>query len=422
VEAMDVDSLQEVRGCNKRAAAFEHEDDDILRPAKKARTLPHPRDSADSVIETGTEEIVVAALPGEAINAASADILEEDDEAAPVEEEVGHQAEAVVVEPASTTDSAIETATEEIVVAALPMETISAVSSDIHEEKDEVVAMEEALEHQVEAVEVLQEVRGCNKRAAAFEHEDDDILRPAKKARTLPHPRDSADSVIETGTEEIVVPALPAEAINAASADIHEEDDEAAQVEEVGHQAEAVVVEPASTTDSAIETAAEEIVVAALPMETISAVSSDIHEEEEEVVAVEEALEHQAEAVEVELASYIDLEPWAFERFLPSLPTISEVGDVDEVQEEESIDDFLVESEAELHSAVANVVEESVDLLEVEERGVTENPPLLRRSSRIANLPIVNYKESPFRPPKKKKSKLRRSGRLAKLVLVCYKA
>jgi hypothetical protein len=422
VEAMDVDSLQEVRGCNKRAAAFEHEDDDILRPAKKARTLPHPRDSADSVIETGTEEIVVAALPGEAINAASADILEEDDEAAPVEEEVGHQAEAVVVEPASTTDSAIETATEEIVVAALPMETISAVSSDIHEEKDEVVAMEEALEHQVEAVEVLQEVRGCNKRAAAFEHEDDDILRPAKKARTLPHPRDSADSVIETGTEEIVVAALPAEAINAASADIHEEDDEAAPVEEVGHQAEAVVVEPASTTDSAIETAAEEIVVAALPMETISAVSSDIHEEEEEVVAMEEALEHQAEAVEVELASYIDLEPWAFERFLPSLPTISEVGDVDEVQEEESIDDFLVESEAELHSAVANVVEESVDLLEVEERGVTENPPLLRRSSRIANLPIVNYKESPFRPPKKKKSKLRRSGRLAKLVLVCYKA
>jgi hypothetical protein len=67
------------------------------------------------------------------------------------------------------------------------------------------------------------------------------------------------------------------------------------------------------------------------------------------------------------------------------------------------------------------VQEEELDLLELEEEGVAENPVVLRRSSRIASLPVVNYKESSYRPPKKKKkSTLRRSGRLAKLEPVRY--
>jgi hypothetical protein len=52
-----------------------------------------------------------------------------------------------------------------------------------------------------------------------------------------------------------------------------------------------------------------------------------------------------------------------------------------------------------------------------------ENQPSLRRSARIAALPVVNYKESPYRPPKKRRSsKTRRSSRIAKLVPVSYVA
>jgi hypothetical protein len=52
-----------------------------------------------------------------------------------------------------------------------------------------------------------------------------------------------------------------------------------------------------------------------------------------------------------------------------------------------------------------------------------ENQPSLRRSARIAALRVVNYKESPYRPPKKRRSsKTRRSSRIAKLVPVSYVA
>jgi hypothetical protein len=130
---------------------------------------------------------------------------------------------------------------------------------------------------------------------------------------------------------------------------------------------------------------------------------------------------------------FMDSQPRDFERFRSSLFTILEDGD-DEVAEpierfSWDLEDSLVESETEPgqhRTSLSDVSEEGdqdVNLAEGEEEVVAENLPLLRRSARIAALPVVNYKESPYRPPtRRKKSKLRRSSRLAKLVPVRYEA
>jgi hypothetical protein len=137
---------------------------------------------------------------------------------------------------------------------------------------------------------------------------------------------------------------------------------------------------------------------------------------------------------EVESRS-MESESCDFECFHPSLTTILENGDEDE-EVAESIEstvwdlESLVESEAEPGqrraslSAISGEGDQDVNLAVEEEEGAAENlPPLLRRSARIAALPVVNYKESPYRPPnRRKKSKLRRSSRLAKLVPVRYEA
>jgi hypothetical protein len=109
------------------------------------------------------------------------------------------------------------------------------------------------------------------------------------------------------------------------------------------------------------------------------------------------------DALSESVAIDLHVEPW---------DAIVEEGDEDEeVEEEEDL-------------TIVSVFEES-DLHELEEEeGTAENPVVLRRSSRIASLPVVNYKESSFRPRKRRKKKctLRRSCRLAMLVPVRYAA
>jgi hypothetical protein len=136
---------------------------------------------------------------------------------------------------------------------------------------------------------------------------------------------------------------------------------------------------------------------------------------------------------EVEPSS-MDSQPVDVERFRPSLLTILEDGDEEDEAIAEPIERFswdledsLVESETEPgqhRTSLSDISEEgdqNVNLAEGEEEVVAENLPRLRRSARIAALPVVNYKESPYRPPtRRKKSKLRRSSRLAKLVPVRY--